>query len=171
MKIRAYTEQDREAVYALHAHAFDGLDEADLVQALHDDGAAVLSQVAERDGAVVGHILFSSLGLAPAPARPRYLAALAPMAVLPDYQRKGVGEALVRASLDALEEAGCDGVIVLGHPAYYPRFGFTPASGFGIGFPGSVPEEAFMALSLRVGGLEDCRGTVVYHPAFGLQRP
>lgn len=168
MKIRAYTEQDREVVYALHAHAFDGLDEAGLVQALHDDGAAVLSLVAEEDGAVVGHILFSSLGLAPAPARPRNLVALAPMAVLPDAQRQGVGEALVRASLDALRETGCDGVIVLGHPAYYPRFGFRPASAFGIVFPGTVPEEAFMALALRDGGLEDCRGTVMYHPAFGL---
>ena len=168
MKIRVYREQDRDDVHALHAHAFDGLDEAGLVQALHDDGAAVLSLVAEEDGAVVGHILFTPLALDPAPADKKQLAALAPMAVLPDFQRRGVGEALARQGIDILCEQGWDGIVVLGHPAYYPRFGFTPASDFGITFPGTVPEEAFMALPLRDGGLDGCRGTVVYHAAFGL---
>lgn len=166
--IREYNKQDAEAVHWLHEHAFDGLDEAGLVEALHDDGAAVLSQVAEEDGKVIGHIVFSELDLQPSPDPPRRLVALAPMAVLPDYQRKGVGDALTRQSLDRLRQAAWDGVIVLGHPEYYPRFGFAPASGFGIAFPGAVPDEAFLALPLKDGGLDGCSGTAVYHPAFGL---
>lgn len=168
MKIRAYCEDDAEAVYHLHQHAFDGLDEADLVVRLHDEGAALLSQVMEEDGAVVGHILFSALKIDPAPSPARSLAALAPMAVLPGYQRKGVGDALTRDSLEQLRAQGCDGVIVLGHPAYYPRFGFARASGYGLTFPGHVPDEAFMALPLKEGGLDGCPGTIVYHAAFGL---
>lgn len=64
--------------------------------------------------------------------------------------------------------AGCDGIVVLGHPQYYPRFGFVPASNFGIKFPGKVADEAFMALPLRDGGLDGRTGAVVYHTAFGL---
>lgn len=171
MEIRNYTEQDADSVYWLHKHAFDGLDEANLVKKIHDDGDAVLSQVAEENGDVVGHILFSPLGLTPTPSKPPRLVALAPMAVKPDFQRKGVGDALARNSLDLLRDSGWDAVIVLGHPKYYPRFGFVPASGHGITFPGEVPDEAFMVLALRENGLDGCSGTVVYHAAFGLEGP
>lgn len=168
MIVRAYTDLDAEAVHWLHEHAFDGLDEADLVQAIHDDGAAVLSQVAERDGTIIGHILYSPLDILPAPVEPKRLAALAPVAVLPDVQRQGVGEALIQQSLEALRADGWDGVIVLGHPAYYPKFGFVAASTFGIAFPTPVPEEAFMALPLREGGMDGCAGELIYHKAFKL---
>jgi len=168
MTIRDYVAADAPPVYHLHKHAFDGLDEADLVRALHGDGAAVLSLVAEVGGALAGHILFSALALKPAPDPPRQIVALAPLAILPDFQQTGMGSALMGESLARLRESGTDGVIVLGHPEYYRRFGFTPASEFGIAFPGTVPEEAFMALPLREGGLADCAGTAVYHAAFGL---
>lgn len=168
MGIRAYCKDDAEAVYYLHQHAFDGLDEADLVVKLHDDGAALLSLVFEEEGTVVGHILFSALGLDPEPSPTCSLAALAPLAVLPDYQRQGVGDALTRNGLEQLRARGCDGVVVLGHPDYYPRFGFERAARFGLAFPGHVPDEAFLALPLREGTLEGRSGTIVYHAAFGL---
>ena len=171
MNIRPYTDQDAHDVYWLHEHAFDGKDEADLVQAIHDDGAAILSQVSEEDGKVIGHILFSPLDILPAPVEPKKIAALAPMAVLPGFQRKGAGESLVRQSLDRLRDGGWDAVVVLGHPQYYPRFGFRPASGYGLAFPTEVPDEAFMALALRDGGLDGCAGELIYHKAFNLGGP
>jgi putative acetyltransferase len=91
---------------------------------------------------------------------------LAPMAVLPAEQRRGVGSALVQAGLDRCRQLPCGAVVVLGHPAYYPRFGFSPASRFGVTCEYDVPDEVFMAMELEPGFLRDKPGTIRYHPAF-----
>lgn len=91
---------------------------------------------------------------------------LAPMAVAPEHQRKGVGSALVRAGLERCKQLGFGAAVVLGHAGYYPRFGFSPATHFGIGCEYEAPEEAFMAVELQPGYLQGKSGTVRYHSAF-----
>jgi putative acetyltransferase len=114
---------------------------------------------------VVGHILLSPVTLAATP-HPLVMG-LAPMAVRPGHQRSGVGSALVRAGLDACRAAGAAGVVVVGHPTYYPRFGFVPASRFGLSCEYDVPDEVFMALELQDGALAGHAGLVRYHREFG----
>jgi putative acetyltransferase len=94
---------------------------------------------------------------------------LAPMAVLPAHQRRGVGSSLVRAGLDVCRHRGVDAVVVLGHAAFYPRFGFQPASRFGIRSEYDVPDDVFMAIELRPGALAGPAGLVRYHAAFRLR--
>ena len=91
---------------------------------------------------------------------------LAPMAVAPEYQQQGIGSALVRSGLEHCRAAGYKAVIVLGHPRYYPRFGFVPASHFNIRSQYDAPDEAFMALELEPGALGEIGGVVKYHPLF-----
>ncbi|MGW1868261.1 GNAT family N-acetyltransferase [Streptomyces mauvecolor] len=157
---------DRAAVRAVNLAAFPTADEADLVDALRDDPAWIpgLSMVAEApDGTVVGHALLTRCRVGDAPAL-----ALAPVAVAPECQRTGAGSAAVRAALDAARELGEDLVLVLGHPDYYPRFGFTPASGLGIRAPFDVPDEAMMALRLRPDGPPAPTGVISYPAPFGV---
>ncbi|MDB4637726.1 N-acetyltransferase, partial [bacterium] len=90
----------------------------------------------------------------------------APMAVLPDFQRQGIGSELVTAGLNICREQGWDAVVVLGYPEFYPRFGFVPASQFKIGCEYDVPDEVFMLVELNTGALDGCWGTVNYHSAF-----
>jgi putative acetyltransferase len=164
LRIRAEEEADRAAVHAVNAAAFPTPAEADLVDALRAAGAARVSLVAEEDGAVVGHILFSPVTL---PGHPGLaLLGLAPMAVAPERQRQGIGSALVEAGLARCRELGCDAVVVLGHPEFYPRFGFVPSVRCGIGCEYPVPPEVFMLQELRPGALQGASGTVRYHPAF-----
>ena len=92
---------------------------------------------------------------------------LAPMAVAPLHQRRGIGSALVRAGVDEARQLGVDVVAVLGHPTYYPRFGFSPASRFSITCEYDVPDEAFMVRELRPGALAGKKGVVMYHAVFG----
>lgn len=89
------------------------------------------------------------------------------MAVEPAHQLKGVGSALVRAGLERCKELGDGAVVVLGHPEYYPRFGFTPAARFGIRCEYDAPQEVFMATELTSGYLKNAQGTIRYHAAFG----
>jgi putative acetyltransferase len=91
---------------------------------------------------------------------------LGPMAVLPEHQRKGTGSALVGSGLEQGKQLGFGAVVLAGHPEFYPRFGFQPASHFGIACEFDVPEEAFMAVELQPGFLADAKGTIKYHPAF-----
>lgn len=163
--IRAERPIDVAAIHAVNAAAFPTADEADLVDALRAAADPYLSLVAEVDGKVVGHILFTPVTHADHPKLK--LMGLAPMAVHPDHQRTGIGSALVRAGLEACRDLGMLGVVVLGHPDYYPRFGFRPAgTTFGISSAYDVPDEVFLALELVEGALTGCSGCVAYHPAF-----
>ncbi|WP_045863493.1 GNAT family N-acetyltransferase [Streptomyces sp. WMMB 714] len=163
---RAERPGDAAAVRRVNLAAFGTPDEADLVDALREDPDAWLphlSHLALAGEDAVGTALLTRCRIGGSPAL-----ALAPCAVLPEHQGRGAGSAAVRSVLDAARAAGERAVVVLGHPAYYPRFGFTPCSGFGIVPPPGQewPDDAFLALSLDGGELP--RGTVHYAPAFGL---
>lgn len=163
MTVRPETPADAEAVRALTAAAFGQPDEADLVDRLRET-PGYLALVAVEAGEVVGHIAFSPVTLDPPGPDVR---GLAPMAVAPGRQRKGIGSALVREGLEACRADGAAAVVVLGHPAYYPRFGFAPGPPRGITCEYDVPDEAFMVVELRPGALAGTEGVVHYGPAFG----
>ncbi|MCI0561091.1 MAG: N-acetyltransferase [Nitrososphaera sp.] len=156
---------DIDAIRYVNEQAFGRLAEANLVDMLRGRQKVVLSLVAVQDDRVVGHILFSSItiefGEKVFPAL-----GLAPMAVLPAYQKQGIGSALVKAGLEECRKAGHACVVVVGHPEYYPRFGFAPASQYGIKCEYDVPDEAFMVIELRQDALLGCTGTVKYPPEF-----
>lgn len=163
--IRAETVADWDAVRELNVSAFDSPTEAKLVDLLRDKAPSYISLVAELDRNVVGHILFTPVTLSGFESA--HIAGLAPMAVLPDFQRRGIGTALVRRGLEQCRQDGYGAVVVLGHPDYYPRFGFRPASEYGIKSEYDVPSEAFMLVELQEQYLAEMRGTVRYHAAFG----
>ncbi|WP_093812761.1 GNAT family N-acetyltransferase [Streptomyces sp. Ncost-T6T-1] len=163
---RPETTDDIAAIRDINLAAFPTSEEADLIDALRTDPQAWidgLSLVTEgSDGTLAGHALLTRCHVDGAPAL-----ALAPCAVRPSAQRTGAGSAAIRAALDAARSLGENLVLVLGHPEYYPRFGFTPASRFGIRAPFDVPDEAMMAMAL-----DDTRpvptGTIQYPAAFGV---
>jgi putative acetyltransferase len=163
--IRREQPEDIAAIHELHKVAFGRPAEADLVDALRARSKATLSLVAVEDDRIVGHILFSPVTIDSA-ARTFSAVGLAPMAVLPERQRRGIGSQLVSAGLLECRNAGYDCVVVLGHPTYYPRFGFVPASRYGLRSEYEVPDEAFMALAWHAGVLEDRGGVVRYQPEF-----
>jgi putative acetyltransferase len=153
------------AIREVNLAAFPSAEEADLVDALRASDAWIdgLSIVADdSEGTVVAHALLTRCHVDGAPAL-----ALAPCAVLPRVQRTGAGSAAIRAGLDAARALGENLVIVLGHPAYYPRFGFIPASALGIHASFEVPDEALMALALDPCA-ETPRGTIAYPAPFGV---
>ncbi|HEX5793629.1 MAG TPA: N-acetyltransferase [Rheinheimera sp.] len=162
--VRTETPSDIEAITQLTRTAFNHDAEARLINTLRQQCAGCISLVAEQHGSIVGHILFSPATLHEAPDT--RLMALAPMAVSNVLQHQGIGSALVRAGLELCRQQGAAAVVVLGHPAYYPRFGFTPARRFSIRSPWQVPDEAFMLLELLPGALQGKSGEVMYHPAF-----
>jgi putative acetyltransferase len=164
--IRREEPRDADAVRRVNEFAFGQPIEANIVRELRAAGASTLSLVAEKDGCVVGHILFSTVTM-DSPAGQLTGIGLAPMAVLPDQQRKGIGTLLVQEGLAELRRLGHDVVVVLGHPDYYPRFGFKRASQFGLRTEIDCPDEAFMAIELRRGALAGRSGMVRYRPEFG----
>ena len=165
MLIRPESVEDGEAIHHVNRAAFGRSAEATLVDRLRQDGLVVVSLVAVEDSRIVGHILFSRLpihtSLVVIPA-----VALAPMSVIPDRQRQGIGSALVREGLRACRAAGERIVIVLGHPEYYPRFGFSSALASRLRSPFSG--RSFMALELESAALAGVSGEVRYPPAFDL---
>lgn len=164
--IRRERSGDAAGIRAINLSAFEGLSEADIVDRLRAAHAPQLSLVAAQGSELVGHILFSEVTVGE--GRAARGMGLAPMAVVPGHQNRGIGSAMVRRGLDILRAEGCPFVLVLGHPGYYPRFGFVPASRYGIEteYPG-VPDEAFMALELAPGGLEGVSGVARYRPELG----
>jgi putative acetyltransferase len=164
--IREEGPQDASAIRAVNEQAFGQPAEADLVDALRRSCADRLSLVAEENGVVVGHILFTPTVVESA-GRQVVGMGLAPMAVLPERQRQGIGSALVERGLAALRIRGCPLVIVLGHPGYYPRFGFERASAHGLASQWEgVPDEAFMVLILDSQAMAGMRGVARYRPEF-----
>jgi len=156
---------ERAVIRSINEAAFGGPDEADLVDQLRAAGDALLSLVAELENRIVGHILFSRMWIE-TPGGLVSAVALAPMAVLPEYQRRGIGGRLIRYGLDWLRGRGEKIVIVVGHPHYYPRFGFSSEKARSLESP--FPAEAFMAMELSPGALKGIRGRVIYPAAFGL---
>jgi putative acetyltransferase len=167
ISIRAERPRDHTAVYEVNKLAFGQPAEAELVEGLRRSTAFIpeLSLVACDGERVVGHILFTRITIE-SPGRSTPALALAPMAVLPTHQRRGIGSMLVREGLDHCRRLGHGIVVLLGHAEYYPRFGFTLARPLGIVAPFPVPDEAFMVLELTPGALEGVDGTVRYPAEF-----
>jgi putative acetyltransferase len=166
VSIRPERLDDASAIHAVHAAAFATDAEARLVDAIRANGRAAVSLVAEAGDRVVGHILFSEVTVGAVPDGPRGVG-LAPLAVAPDLQRRGIGAALARSGIEACRAAGFGFVVVLGDPEYYARFGFGKASSRGLGNEYGVDVE-FMVLELRDGGLARVSGVVAYCPEFAL---
>lgn len=165
MKIRPETEHDKDAIYRIHEEAFPTTAEAELVNRLRLQADPIVSLVAETGhGKLVGHILFTPVTLEDHPNF--QLMGLAPLAVTPERQGRKTGSHLVEAGLDRCREMDIGAVVVLGHPDYYPRFGFLPAIEFGIRSVFDVPPEVFMLIELLPGYLEDATGLLHYHPEF-----
>jgi putative acetyltransferase len=164
MEIRGERPGDVGQIRSINLAAFGGAAEANLVDALRTGAEPMISLIAEIDREIVGHILFSPVIIS---SHPEVLAmGLAPMAVIPPRQRQGIGSALVERGVEECRRIGAAAVVVLGHPEFYPRFGFLPASGFGLRCQYDVPDDAFMAMELARGVLIGKDGVVTYHPAF-----
>jgi HAD superfamily hydrolase (TIGR01509 family) len=162
--IRPETPADIPAIRAINLAAFGQANEAGLVDLIRGRGKASLSLVAVDAGRLLAHVLFSPVTVLPSYPDLHGLG-LGPVAVLPEAQRTGIGSRLIRAGLQLCREQGCDFVVLVGNPAYYSRFGFTSASGFGLG--GDYGEgEHFMACELRPGALSGVKGMVKYIPEF-----
>jgi putative acetyltransferase len=162
--IRPETMDDYPAIREVNRLAFDGEGEARLVGALREGGYARVSLVAEEEGRIVGHILFGALAIH-TPGGEVEALSLAPMAVIPSHQRRGIGSRLVVDGLRACREAGHRIVIVVGHPAFYPRFGFSAELAEALASPYAGP--AFMAAELVPDALRGIAGEVLYPPPFG----
>ena len=176
MLVRRETTADRDVVHALHRDAFshgptddgrpagDGSLEATLVDELRADGDLIpaLTFVAEVDGEVVGHVAMSA---ATVDGRAGEVVALGPLGVLPEHQNRGVGSALVHAALGAADALDLRGVVLLGHPDYYPRFGFGPAVDEGVTPPQDWGPRFFLLRRLTAWG-DGVRGPFRYAPAF-----
>ena len=162
--IRPEVPTDYDAIREVNRLAFGGEEEARLVDALRDFGYLRASLVAEEGGRVLGHILFGDLPIVTAGGTVDALA-LAPMAVIPARQRRGIGSLLVREGLRVCGEVGHRIVVVLGHPEFYPRFGFSAKLAEPLKSPYSGP--AFMAVELVPNALEGIEGEVRYPPPFG----
>ncbi|WP_059173285.1 GNAT family N-acetyltransferase [Bacillus sp. FJAT-27445] len=170
ISIRQEKESDHQAVEEVIKRAFAAVEISDktehqLVKRLRGSEAFIseLSLVAihEATGELVGHILFTKARIGDAETL-----ALAPVSVLPEYQNRRIGGVLVNTGLEAAKELGYMSAIVLGHPGYYPKFGFKKASFWGIKAPWNVPDEVFMALELREESLDGISGTVEYADSF-----
>lgn len=167
--IRPETTADYAAIHTVNRQAFEGREaEPQLVAALRmlPTFDPALSLVYEEDGHIVGHILFTPISIETNPGRVPAVA-LAPVAVLPSHQNRGIGAALVRHGLEACRQQGHAIVIVLGHPNYYPRFGFSAALARPLACPFGDCGAAWMALALVPGALQGVQGRVVYPPPFG----
>jgi putative acetyltransferase len=159
-EIREERVSDIASIRAVNIRAFGRDQEANIVDALRTNAAVVLSLVASREGDVVGHILYSPVTIGDVTA-----AALGPMAVVPECQRQGIGSALVRAGQQRLQELGCPLVVVVGHPAFYPRFGFEPARARGLICEWPVPDNVFM-LAMLSEAKRDLKGLAKYRSEF-----
>ena len=165
--IRPERSSDYKKIFVINKKAFKGEVEARLVENLRHTKGFIpkLSLVAVKDGKVVGHILFSIIHINTGSKFVPILA-LAPMAVIPEFQRRGIGSRMVREGLRNCEELGYKTVVLVGLPDYYPRFGFVKASGKGLSLPFEAPDEAFMVYEILPNTLNGISGVIVYPPEF-----
>lgn len=167
--IRSEDIKDIHGIRVLNQSAFvNGENEARLVELIRDSENFIpdLSLVAvDEKGEIIGHILFSIISLLSKKGVIPTIA-LAPMAVKPEYQNSGIGSALVKKGLNKCKSLGYQHVFVLGHPNFYPKFGFQPSKIFGVNAPFPVPDEVFMAIELEQGSLNGLEGKIEYPPAF-----
>jgi putative acetyltransferase len=164
--IRPETSADHLAVFAIHTKAFGQEDESQMVERVRAAGHAHLSLVAALDEQVMGHVLFSPVSIEHNPHGYLVLG-LAPIAVLPEVQQQSIGSRLIRAGLEACKDLGVAAVVLLGHPSYYPRFGFTPAAVHGLFYNGLDVGDPFMVLELIPNTLSNLSGAVGYVPEIG----
>lgn len=168
--IRPERRDDYDGIRTINTEAFGRKAEAELVAALRDEGALLLSLVAEAGGQLVGHIAFSPARIVGEEAGDEIeTVALGPMAVLPALQGQGIGSKLVGEGLKMVIEQGATHLFVLGYPSYYTRFGFEPAQRYGVRCQFDAPSEAFMVFlpGGTESGVQDLRrGVLYYHPAF-----
>ena len=172
--IRDEAPDDVVAIGDVNVKAFGRPDEARLIERLRDNGAVTLSLVAAVDDRVVGHILYSPVRLASerhalhgsSDLHALHGAGLGPMAVLPAFQRQGIGSRLIAEGTRRLRANGCPFIVVLGHPEYYPRFGFVPASRHGVRCQWHVRDGAFMVLPLDPARVASVSGVATYRDEF-----
>ena len=172
--IRKEIPKDHNWVIELTAKAFETMpfsegDEDKLVARLRNAPGFIpeLSLIAELDGLIVGHILFTPLVIDNGQQQFESLV-LGPVSVLPEFQKQGIGGKLIRAGHQKAVELGFRSVILIGHPEYYPRFGYKPASTWGIKTHYELPsDDVFMAVELTDGALKNVSGMVIFPPEFG----
>lgn len=164
VEVRTEVPEDYPGVRDVHVRAFGGGAEARLVELLRDRRNVAVALVAVVDAHIVGHIVFSPVTVAQAPDDCRAVG-LGPMAVLPEFQNKGIGSQLVTEGLEACRRAGYAVVVVLGHTKYYPRFGFSRAKDHGLQSEYNAPN-AFMVMELTNGMLQQIAGLVEYVAEF-----
>ncbi len=173
MNIRKEESKDYKEVFNLIKSAFENEEYSDhteqfLVERLRNSDAFVpeLSMVAEMNGEIAGYILLTKIKIINDHTEGTISLALAPVAVLPTYQRKGIGGALINAAHQKAKELGFGSVIVLGHTKYYPRFGYEMTNKYGIKLPFEVPDENCMLIELTENALKDVKGIVKYSKEF-----
>jgi putative acetyltransferase len=165
IEVREERPADIQRIRELNLLAFGQPEEADIVDRLRHNCGDILSMVALKDNTVVGHLLFSPIVIEGDSGALQGMA-LGPMAVLPEFQRQGVGSELMTTGISQMKKRGCPFLILIGHPEYYPRFGFLPARGLGIECEWEVPDEAFMMLVLDEATMNGVTGTAKYRPEF-----
>lgn len=163
--IRHEKPEDIALIHQVVAQAFEREAEANLVDALRRNGKAKISLVAEDNGRIIGHILFSEVVLESGENRLIGIG-LAPLAVAPERQNEGIGSRLSEEGMKRCREAGYPFAVVLGHPNYYPRFGFVPAGRYGVKSEYDVRDEVFMIQELQQGSLLGIAGTAKYQNEF-----
>lgn len=180
IQIRSERAEDRGYVRHVNELAFERTVEADLIDALRAALAVTLSMVAVANtvegweasplgGEIVGHALVTPVTVTSDDPNEQEatLLGLGPVAVLPSHQRQGIGTLLIDTCLEDVRVTGHAGIVVVGHPGYFPRFGFIPASRWGLRRDGEMPNEVFMAMELTPGLLSGIHGTVRFRPEFG----
>jgi putative acetyltransferase len=165
IEVRLEAPDDFSEISTVNEKAFGNGKPARLVEALREEGALLFSLVALWDGEIVGHISFSAATITGDNTVVSAIV-LAPLAVKPERQKQGIGSALVRVGLAKVREAGWKIAVVLGHPPYYPRFGFKPASEQGISYRERDAGDALQVLELEPGALQSVSGVIDVHPAF-----
>ena len=165
MNIRKEQPEDIAVIRGLNIEAFGRPQEANLIEMLRTNGGILLSLVAANEDQIVGHILYSPV-TAGSGEKKIAGAGLGPMAVLPEYQRRGIGAKLIEFGTTRLKQSGCPFIVVLGHAEYYPRFGFRPASEYGLKCEWNVPDSAFMAVVLDESKIRGLSGFTKYREEF-----